>query len=181
MHSAAAAVAVAAAATATSGKRCVPVWLLMLCWDSVWLCVLLLVACKHTTALVLLACLHLNAPAPFQPLYQPHNPQLDQPAAAAAADEAQQQYASWLSRQYAAYVSAVLQLCTASSSASLQVAAVSALMECVRHEAGPAAFSNRLFSRLLTALVLSPNTQPEVRPCGGGEERERGTRSAVLV
>jgi hypothetical protein len=47
------------------------------------------------------------------------------------------------------------------------VAAASALMECVRHDAGPAAFSNTLFARLLTALVLSPVAQPEVGPAGG--------------
>jgi hypothetical protein len=43
-----------------------------------------------------------------------------------------------------------------------QVSAVAALLECVRHEGGPAAFSNRLYTRMLTALVLSPTTQPEV-------------------
>lgn len=54
--------------------------------------------------------------------------QLD-PAAAAGAgeqqqqqqDEAQQQYAAWLSRQYSTFTGQLLQLCTASSSASLQV------------------------------------------------------------
>ncbi|KAF6236639.1 hypothetical protein COO60DRAFT_1653316, partial [Scenedesmus sp. NREL 46B-D3] len=56
-------------------------------------------------------------------------------------------YAAWLARQYAAYISALLQLLDgAAAPASLQVAALSALMECVRHEAGPAAFSNRLFT-----------------------------------
>lgn len=54
--------------------------------------------------------------------------QLD-PAAAAGSgeqqeqqqDEAQQQYAAWLSRQYSTFTGQLLQLCTASSSASLQV------------------------------------------------------------
>jgi hypothetical protein len=56
---------------------------------------------------------------------------LDPSAAAAAAgadgqqqeDAAQQQYKEWLSRQYSAYTAQLLQLCTTSSSASLQVGA----------------------------------------------------------
>jgi hypothetical protein len=54
--------------------------------------------------------------------------QLDNAAAAGAGqeqeqqqDEAQQQYAAWLSRQYSSFTGQLLQLCTASSSASLQV------------------------------------------------------------
>lgn len=98
--------------------------------------------------------------------------QLD-PSAAAAADQqepqqgaedaAQQQYSDWLTRQYSSYTAQLLQLISSGSSASLQVAAVAAVLECVRHEEGPAAFSNRLYARLLTTLVFSPHTQPEVR------------------
>lgn len=94
------------------------------------------------------------------------SPQVDDNPEASAADAtahdaAQQQYSLWLSKQYSSYVSQLLQLC-GSSSASLQVSAVSALMECVRHEAGAATFSNKLYGRVLTALVLSPHTSPEV-------------------
>ncbi|WIA11201.1 hypothetical protein OEZ85_011328 [Tetradesmus obliquus] len=96
------------------------------------------------------------------------------PAAAAAAasssqpEQQQQQtpeelYAAWLSRQYAAYIHALLQLLgSASASPSLQVSALAALMECVRHEAGPAAFSNRLFGRVISCMLTGSGVQPEV-------------------
>jgi hypothetical protein len=94
--------------------------------------------------------------------------QLGQAAANGVMDQEQQQtpeeqYAAWLARQYAAYIAALLQLlCSAAASASLQVAALSALMECARHEAGPAAFSNRLFTRVVSLLLTSSSVQPEV-------------------
>lgn len=97
------------------------------------------------------------------------------PAAAAAAasssqpEQQQQQqtpeelYAAWLSRQYAVYIHALLQLLgSASASPSLQVSALAALMECVRHEAGPAAFSNRLFGRVISCMLTGSGVQPEV-------------------
>jgi hypothetical protein len=103
--------------------------------------------------------------------------QLGTAAASSGLDQQQQQqtpeelYAAWLDRQYAAYIAALLQLLgSASASASLQVAALSALMECVRHEAGPAAFSNRLFTRVISLLLTCSSVQPEVsrQQAGGG-------------
>jgi hypothetical protein len=102
--------------------------------------------------------------------------QLDQaPGSSQSAQQQQQQqqeqtpeqlYAAWLSRQYTAYIEALLLLLlgSAGASASLQVASLSALMECVRHEAGPAAFSNRLFTRIITLMLTGSSVQPEVRP-----------------
>jgi hypothetical protein len=102
--------------------------------------------------------------------------QLGTAAASSGLDQEQQQtpeelYAAWLARQYAAYIAALLQLLgSAAASASLQVAALSALMECVRHEAGPAAFSNRLFSRVISLLLTCSSVQPEV-----SQQQEGGT------
>jgi hypothetical protein len=99
--------------------------------------------------------------------------QLDQAPGSSSQSEQQQTpeqlYAAWLSRQYSAYVEALLQLLgSASTSASLQVASLAALMECVRHEAGPAAFSNRLFTRVISLLLTGSGVQPEVRRQAAG-------------
>lgn len=86
------------------------------------------------------------------------------PAAPAVAGQAGPAavFAAWLRRQYAAFLSAALRLLAApAADARTQVAALAALMECVRgEEAG--AFNNELYGRLLAAAVRGAGVRPEV-------------------
>lgn len=71
-------------------------------------------------------------------------------------------YSAWLRRQYDRYVSALLQLLTSSMAASgPQVAAFSALMECVR-SGKVGVFDNVLYEKILYTAVLSTHLHPEV-------------------
>lgn len=97
----------------------------------------------------------------------PHNDASLQVAAGTADDstapDPKEVYAAWLRRQHASFTHTLIGLATsADHSASIQVAAAAAAMECVRSEAGPGVFSAPLYARLITALCSSPNTQPEV-------------------
>jgi hypothetical protein len=120
--------------------------------------------------------LQLHHPAPQQSPQEQQQQQQQQ-------QSAESLYSAWLSRQYDAFMTHLLQLLdTEATEASIQVAAMAAVMECVRHQEGPAVFSNRLFSKLLTVLLTSSNTQPEVsHPTARGESSSASARPAAVA
>ena len=70
-------------------------------------------------------------------------------------------YGAWLSRQYAAFLDALLALLRGPAPAAMQAAALQAGMECVRGEAA-GRFANLLYVRLLAAALTSAAAAPEV-------------------
>lgn len=69
----------------------------------------------------------------------------------------------WLRRQYSSYITTLLSLVRSpQQSASIQVAAATAVMEAVRCEGGVGVFADGLYNKLLSAVATAPGVKPEV-------------------
>ncbi|MEW5302980.1 MAG: hypothetical protein WDW36_005713 [Sanguina aurantia] len=87
----------------------------------------------------------------------------DSQAAQPAAATPEQTYQAWLTRQLAAYVTALFTLLAKRETpAGIQVCAVMAVMELVRCVEGTGVFATALFRRLMGAVLLQQSVKPEV-------------------
>jgi U3 small nucleolar RNA-associated protein 19 len=83
--------------------------------------------------------------------------------APAPASDAQAVYQAWVQRQHNTYLDALFNLVTAEQhSASIQVAAASAVMEAVRSAGGAGVLVPDLLLRLVQAMATAPGVKPEV-------------------
>jgi U3 small nucleolar RNA-associated protein 19 len=89
--------------------------------------------------------------------------QLEGSTAAAPAHSAHAVYHAWLQRQHNTYLDTLFSIISGEQhSASIQVAAASAVMEAVRSAGGAGVFVHDLLLRLVRTMATAPGVKPEV-------------------